>query len=221
MRRVLLYISLFLLLSTAVTSFGWYLSCNKPCDPEIIYKTIEAKADWTRPTYIPTAIDTNPKVPKQGLISKVIHGNHPGKHIVKKDQNLYRISLMYGVPVVDIMAANGLTSTNIEVGQPLIIPNPTTKRDSMYTAQIDTTINGTDVQISTQGPCPPDIISLQFLNKTLQPAWHLYGGVGLNDRRVLSAKGMFIPKKGRVAYTADYSILGEKSFEAGIMYQLK
>lgn len=214
-------VSLVLFCLLLISCFGWYLSCNKPCDPDIIYKTIEAKADWTRPTYIPTAIDTSPEVPKQGMISKIIHGKHPGRHIVKKDQNLYRISLMYGVPVVDIMAANGLTSTDIKVGQALIIPKPTTKRDSMYTAQVDTSINGTDIQIITQGPCPPDIISLQTLSKTINPAWRLYGGVGIDSRRVLSAKGVFIPKTGRIGYTADYAVIGEKRFQIGVLYQLK
>jgi LysM repeat protein len=43
-------------------------------------------------------------------------------HIVQPNENLFRIGLKYGVSWVAIMEANGLTSTNIYVGQELIIP---------------------------------------------------------------------------------------------------
>jgi tetratricopeptide (TPR) repeat protein len=43
-------------------------------------------------------------------------------HVVQRGENLYRISLRYGTTVEAIMAANGLTSNNIYVGQQLRIP---------------------------------------------------------------------------------------------------
>jgi len=43
-------------------------------------------------------------------------------HVVQPGENLYRISLRYGVTVQAIMAANGLTNYNIHVGQRLRIP---------------------------------------------------------------------------------------------------
>jgi len=43
-------------------------------------------------------------------------------HVVQSGENLYRISLKYGVTVQAIMAANGLTNYNIHVGQQLYIP---------------------------------------------------------------------------------------------------
>lgn len=46
-------------------------------------------------------------------------------HIVQPGENLFRIGLKYGVPWQDIVAANGLSSTKIYVGQQLIIPNGT------------------------------------------------------------------------------------------------
>jgi LysM repeat protein len=46
-------------------------------------------------------------------------------HVVKAGENLFRISLAYGTTVNAIMAANGLASTNIHVGQRLVIPQGT------------------------------------------------------------------------------------------------
>lgn len=45
-------------------------------------------------------------------------------HVVRRGENLFRISLRYGTSVEAIMAANGLTSHNIYVGQQLRIPLP-------------------------------------------------------------------------------------------------
>ena len=44
-------------------------------------------------------------------------------HVVQPGENLYRISLRYGVTVQAIQAANGLTSYTIYVGEQLIIPD--------------------------------------------------------------------------------------------------
>jgi len=44
-------------------------------------------------------------------------------HVVQPGENLFRISLRYGTTVDDIMAANGLTSIYIYVGQELVIPD--------------------------------------------------------------------------------------------------
>lgn len=43
-------------------------------------------------------------------------------HVVKPGENLFRISLAYGTTVNAIMATNGLATTNIHVGQRLVIP---------------------------------------------------------------------------------------------------
>jgi LysM repeat protein len=50
-------------------------------------------------------------------------------HVVQAGQGLLEIATLYGVPVADIMAANGLTDQDIlRIGQKLIIPG-VTKRD--------------------------------------------------------------------------------------------
>ena len=57
----------------------------------------------------------------------VIYGEATGSviHLVQPGENLYRISLTYGVSMEAIMAANGLPSAdNIYAGQQLIIPPP-------------------------------------------------------------------------------------------------
>ena len=43
-------------------------------------------------------------------------------HVVQPGENLFRIGLHYGVGWRDIMAANGLYSTDIYVGEALVIP---------------------------------------------------------------------------------------------------
>jgi LysM repeat protein len=45
-------------------------------------------------------------------------------HTVQAGETLFRISLMYGVSVPAIQAANGITGTRIYAGQQLIIPDP-------------------------------------------------------------------------------------------------
>ncbi len=57
----------------------------------------------------------------------VVYGEATGSliHLVLPGENLYRISLLYGVSMADIMFANGLTNADyISAGQQLIIPPP-------------------------------------------------------------------------------------------------
>lgn len=61
------------------------------------------------PTVIPSPTPTKPG---------------PLIHVVQPGENLFRISLRYGVTVEAIQAANALTSDIIYVGQELIIPLP-------------------------------------------------------------------------------------------------
>ena len=76
---------------------------------------LEALAAGTTPTPVPPATSVPSATPtpqsQQGVI-----------HVVKSGENLYRISLQYGTTVQAIMAANGLTSSYIYVGQRLHIP---------------------------------------------------------------------------------------------------
>lgn len=43
-------------------------------------------------------------------------------HVVKRGENLFRIALNYGVSTQAIMAANGMRTTNVVLGQRLLIP---------------------------------------------------------------------------------------------------
>jgi LysM repeat protein len=45
-------------------------------------------------------------------------------HVVQPGETLFRISLMYGVSIPAIQAANGIAGTRIYAGQQLIIPDP-------------------------------------------------------------------------------------------------
>lgn len=72
-------------------------------------------------------------------------------HVVQPGENLFRISLRYGTTVDAIMAANGLTSIYIRVGQELVIPGVTaepapppepTPADDAYVVQEGDTVTG-------------------------------------------------------------------------------
>jgi LysM repeat protein len=78
--------------------------------------TAEAAADATAvPAESPTAVPAAPTAvpPASGTIY----------HTVQAGENLYRISIRYGVTVEAIMAANGITDArSLKVGQVLLIP---------------------------------------------------------------------------------------------------
>ena len=60
----------------------------------------------------------------------------PRVYIVKKGDSLYKIALQFNTTVESIMSLNNLTSTNLDVGQKLIIP--------AYT-EVVVNLNGTPV----------------------------------------------------------------------------
>ncbi|MCC6191145.1 MAG: LysM peptidoglycan-binding domain-containing protein [Anaerolineales bacterium] len=59
-----------------------------------------------------------------GLLSTRVAWADQIVHIVQPGENLFRIGLRYGVGWQSLMAANGLASTQIYVGQALVIPSP-------------------------------------------------------------------------------------------------
>jgi murein DD-endopeptidase MepM/ murein hydrolase activator NlpD len=63
-----------------------------------------------------------------GLLGLAACASAPGSsvtHVVRPGENLYRISRYYGVPVPDLVQANGVRDvTNLAVGQRLRIPGP-------------------------------------------------------------------------------------------------
>lgn len=76
----------------------------------------------------------------------------PTTHVVQAGENLFRISLRYGVTVSAIQAANGLTSDLVYVGQRLVIPAggtvappaapPAASTGQLYTVQPGDTLSG-------------------------------------------------------------------------------
>ncbi|MBN1249203.1 MAG: LysM peptidoglycan-binding domain-containing protein, partial [Anaerolineae bacterium] len=54
-----------------------------------------------------------------------VHAQGDVTHTVQAGENLFRIAIYYGTTVDDILAANGLGTVYIFVGQRLVIPNPT------------------------------------------------------------------------------------------------
>jgi LysM repeat protein len=76
----------------------------------------------------------------------------PVSHIVQSGENLFRISLAFGVSVADIMAANGLADSNtITAGQELIIPLD--KDDALAAGPTATAAAGTgDLALGTAHP---------------------------------------------------------------------
>jgi LysM repeat protein/3D (Asp-Asp-Asp) domain-containing protein len=67
------------------------------------------------------------RIPKAGLQPQTTESANPKEtsadHLVDRGENLYRISLRYGVPVQQIQEANGLSNPNLlKAGQRLVIP---------------------------------------------------------------------------------------------------
>ncbi len=69
---------------------------------------------------IPTGTTTTAAVSTNAPASTSATG---GAHTVQRGENLFRISLKYGVSVAAIQLANGIAGNTIYVGQQLIIPN--------------------------------------------------------------------------------------------------
>jgi len=73
-------------------------------------------------------------------------------HIVKKGENLYRISLKFGIPVEEIKRINDLSNNSIKVGQVLLVPDRRIEEelsnttDSMEDPSFSTEIGGLDVK---------------------------------------------------------------------------
>lgn len=86
-------------------------------------QTVEAMLTGTSfsfPTNTPIVFATQPGATPLPLVpgADCIH------EVRAEDRNLYRISLLYGVPVADIAAASGITNINlIRIGQRLTIPH--------------------------------------------------------------------------------------------------
>lgn len=222
MRRVIKYVILFLLLSTAISSFGWYLSCNKPCDPEYVMVPGDTVFIRPKPESVISLTDTVKPVKKRGKEVTV--------HKVRRGETIYGIATRtYNIPISALMEINHLTDANIEAGQELYIGTAQQRdsirrsygSDSLYTTRKEFGDKNVKGVVITQSFGPVLYQSVDWEGLMEKPRSRIYAGGGLDDMRNVSAKGMFIPKAGRFAYTIDYGILGEKRFQAGVLYRLK
>ena len=76
------------------------------------------------PTETPILSETPHPIPEPTL-NIPLGTPGPVIHIVQKGENLYRISLRYGVPLNTLTVINSITNpSQVYIGQPLIIPSP-------------------------------------------------------------------------------------------------
>lgn len=133
MIRVLCYIIAFLLIGICFTSGGWYLCCNRPCDPE--YVMVKGDTVYIKPEPIaiipPGNIPISEK-PQKGVFSLFKKQSPDTLYKVRQGDNLYRIGLKYGLSAEELRLANKLSTYDIKRGQWLAIPKRTIQ-DSVYT----------------------------------------------------------------------------------------
>ena len=99
-------------------------------------------------------------------------------HTVQAGENLFRIALYYGTTVNEIMAANGLTTVYIYVGQRLVIPGATTTTapQAPLTPPSDGSVPGEPTPSEAQTPVPtPAMPGLDARSYLVQPGDTLSG----------------------------------------------
>lgn len=73
------------------------------------------------------------------------------KYVVKRGDTLYGISKMYGISVSELIESNNLKSTNLSIGQELIIPSNNQyvveKGDTLYSISRKTGVSVSDLII--------------------------------------------------------------------------
>ncbi len=108
-------------------------------------------------------------------------------HIVQPGENLYRISLKYGVSVQAIQAANGLNSYIIYVGQRLVIPG--TSAPAASAAPVSDSSSATSITHVVQ---PGETLFLIGLKYGL--SWtRIQAANGLTGERVYAGQSLIIP----------------------------
>jgi len=211
MTRILFYTCLILLLSTALTSFGWYLSCNKPCDTE--YITVKGDTVYINPEPV-NGWDYRSLKTKNGVIARLL--GHKGEHKVKEGQNLYRIGLAYNLTAEEIRLANNLKNYDIKAGQWLKIPEKTIK-DTVYTYQKefgDSAVKGT---VWTQSYGKILSQSVEWKTSLIKPKNRIFGGVTVGEFRHVGLVGAYELKSGWLLTGQ----VGTGGYQVGVLKRLK
>lgn len=216
-----------LLISTVLTSFGWYLSCNKPCDPEII--TVKGDTVYLKPepvSVIAISDNVNTTPPKQGILS-VFH-RKVNYHKVKEGENMYRIGLKYGIPAITLQAFNKRSTFDIKAGEWLYIGTPKErdsalaqlKADSIYTYEKEFGDKAVKGRVITQSTGPMLSQSIYWESLADKPRNRLFVGGSVDRLRTLSAMGAFELKSG-IMVTGQVGVIGSNNVQIGILKRIK
>ncbi len=217
-----------LLISTVLTSFGWYLSCNKPCDPEII--TVKGDTVYLKPEPV-SVISLNEKSDtnhqKGGLLSGLYR--KVNYHKVKKGETIYGIATRgYGIPAISLMQLNGLTSDTIQPNQKLYVGTPeqrdsirqSLKSDSLYTYEKEFGDKAVKGRVITQSTGPMLSQSIYWESRADKPRNRLFVGGSVDRLRTLSAIGAFELKSG-IMVTGQVGVIGTNNVQIGVLKRIK
>ncbi len=114
-------------------------------------------------------------------------------HIVQPGENLFRIGLAYGIGWEAIMQANGLASTNIYVGESLIIPVAGSGAATPPAPPPDPTPQPT---APAPDPTPNPVPAVQQSSYLIQPGdtlWLIAQRFGVSVGQLLTANGISNP----------------------------
>lgn len=207
--RILSYIVAFLLIALCITSGGWWLCCNKPCDPEII--TVKGDTVFIAPEPVNViGLQEFPDLkPKHGLFKR----KERTTHTVKYGETLYGLSTRkYGIPVAAMIALNGLKSDQLTEGQTLKIGTAAERdsirksyhADSLYTYEKQYGDSAIKISVYTQSTGPMLSQSIRYELTATKPRNRLFIGVGYDAMTGVSALGAYELKTGWLT-TAGYN----------------
>jgi LysM repeat protein len=111
-------------------------------------------------------------------------------HVVQPGEDLYRIGLAYGISWQAIMDANGLTSTVIYVGEPLVIP--VAGSDSSGSAGGDVAPAATPTPAPAPAPVPASAGSTYIIQRG-DTLWLIGQRFGVTVNQLMLANGIANP----------------------------
>jgi LysM repeat protein/uncharacterized protein YvpB len=117
-------------------------------------------------------------------------------HIVQPGENLFRIGLAYGIGWQAIMDANGLYSTNIYVGESLIIPTTGGSPAATPTPPPAEATPPAEVTPAPTAPVPdpaPQVSQSSYLIQPGDTLWLIAQRFGLSVGQLMAANGISTP----------------------------